>query len=153
MDCTPEISHNEQLSLLFRIVNMNDDNSHNLEIQEYFLDFIPVQSTTGLNLSNVLIDKLNEYGIDIMNCRRQAYDNGSNMVGKYQGVQTRVTNQNPRAFSTPCASHNLNLVLREAAKNSSRASTFFGKYSEYILFFLHQLVAGTFSKNVVVFLQ
>lgn len=61
-----------------------------------------------------------------MNCRGQAYDNGSNMVGKYQGVQTRVTNQNPRAFFTPCASHNLNLVLRDAAKNSSRASTFFG---------------------------
>ncbi|KAL4082990.1 hypothetical protein QTP88_028320 [Uroleucon formosanum] len=126
MDCTPDISHNEQLSLLFRIVNMNDDNSHNPEIQEYFLDFIPVQSTTGLNLSNVLIDKLNEYGIGIMNCRGQAYDNGSNMVGKYQGVQTRVTNQNPRAFFTPCASHNLNLVLRDTAKNSSRASTFFG---------------------------
>jgi len=48
------------------------------------------------------------------------------MVGKYHGVQTRVTNQNPRAFFTPCASHNLNLVLRDAAKNSSRASTFFG---------------------------
>ncbi|XP_022177857.1 zinc finger MYM-type protein 1-like [Myzus persicae] len=126
MDCTPDISHNEQLSLLFRIVNMNDNNTHSPEIQEYFLDFIPVQSTTGLNLSNVLIDKLNEYGIDIMNCRGQAYDNGSNMVGKYQGVQTRVTNQNPRAFFTPCASHNLNLVLRDAAKNSSRASTFFG---------------------------
>ncbi|KAL4153309.1 hypothetical protein QTP88_001142 [Uroleucon formosanum] len=126
MDCTPDISNNEQLSLLFRIVNMNDDNSYNPEIQEYFLDFIPVQSTTGLNLSNVLIDKLNEYGIDIMNCRGQAYDNGSNMVCKYQGVQTRVTNQNPRAFFTPCASHNLNLVLRDTAKNSSRASTFFG---------------------------
>lgn len=98
MDCTPDVSHNEQLSLLFRIVNMNDDNSHNPEIQEYFLDFIPVQSTTGLNLSNVLIDKLNEYGNDIMNCRGPAYDNGSNMVGKYQGVQTQVTNQNPSAF-------------------------------------------------------
>lgn len=48
------------------------------------------------------------------------------MVGKYQGVQTRIINQNPRAFFTPCASHNLNLVLRDAAKNSSRASTFFG---------------------------
>lgn len=63
MDCTPDISHNEQLSLLFRVVNMNDDDSLDSEIQEYFLDFISVQSTTGLNLSNILIDKLNEYGI------------------------------------------------------------------------------------------
>ncbi|CAI6352406.1 unnamed protein product [Macrosiphum euphorbiae] len=83
MDCIPDISHNEQLSLLFRIVTMNDDNSHCPEIQEYFLDLIPVQSTTRLNLSNVLIDKLNEYGIDIMNHRRQVmHDNGSNMVVK-----------------------------------------------------------------------
>jgi len=106
---------------------MNDDNSHSPEIQEYFLDFIPVQSTTRLNLSNVLIDKLNEYGIDIINHRGQVmHDNGSNMVGKYQRVQTRVTNKNLRSFFTPHASHNFNLVLPEAAKNSSRVSTFLG---------------------------
>lgn len=135
MDCTPDISHNEQLSLLFRVVNMNDDNSLDSEIQEYFLDFISVQSTTGLNLSNILIDKLNEYGIDIMNCRGQAYENGSNMVSKYKGVQTRIINQNPRALFTPCALHNLNLVLRDATKNSSRASTFFGTIQRiYIIF-------------------
>jgi len=45
------------------------------------------------------------------------------MVGKYQGVQTRISNINPRAFYTPCAAHSLNLVLCDAAKNSSR---FFG---------------------------
>lgn len=61
-----------------------------------------------------------------MDCRGQAYDNGSNMVGKYQGVQTRIINQNPRAFFTTCASHNLNLVLRDSVKNSVQASTFFG---------------------------
>ncbi|KAL4119032.1 hypothetical protein QTP88_011905 [Uroleucon formosanum] len=78
--------------------------------------------------SDVLFTKSNGHflgAIEMLN-KGQAYDNGSNMVGKYQGVQTRVTNQNPRAFFTPCASHNLNLVLRDAAKNSSRASTFFG---------------------------
>lgn len=39
------------------------------EIQEYFLDYIPIQSTTGLNLSNVLINKFNRNTISIMNCR------------------------------------------------------------------------------------
>lgn len=70
-----------------------------------------------------------------MNCRGQAYENGSNMVSKYKRVQTRKINQNPRALFTPCALHNLNLVLRDAAKNSSRASTFFGTIQRiYIIF-------------------
>uniref|UniRef100_A0A2S2PYQ8 Zinc finger MYM-type protein 1 n=1 Tax=Sipha flava TaxID=143950 RepID=A0A2S2PYQ8_9HEMI len=48
------------------------------------------------------------------------------MTGKYQGVQSRILNINPRAFFTPCAAHNLNLVLCDAAKNSTIAITFFG---------------------------
>lgn len=127
MDCTPDISHNEQLSLMIRLVNMYyDDQSKCPDIEEYFLDFIPVFSTTGLNLANILLDNLKKYGINIMDCRGQAYDNGSNMIGKYQGVQTRINNLNPRAFFTPCASHNLNLVLRDSVKNSVQALTFFG---------------------------
>jgi len=43
------------------------------------------------------------------------------MVGKYQGVQTRINNLNPRAFFTPRTSHNLNLVLRDSVKNSVQA--------------------------------
>ncbi|KAF0682205.1 zinc finger MYM-type protein 1-like, partial [Aphis craccivora] len=127
MDCTPDISHNEQLSIMVRVVNMYDnDQSKCPNIDEYFLDFISVSSTTGLNLSNILLENLNKFGINIMDCRGQAYDNGSNMVGKYQGVQSRILNKNPRAFFTACASHNLNLVLRDSVKNSVQASTFFG---------------------------
>jgi len=127
MDCTPDISHNEQLSIMVRVVNMyDDDQSKFLNIDEYFLDFISVSLTTGLNLSNILLENLNKFGIIIMDCRGQAYDNGSNMVGKYQGVQTRILNKNPRTFFTACASHNLNLVLRDSVKNSVQASTFFG---------------------------
>lgn len=96
------------------------------DIEEYFLDFIPVSSITGLSLANILLDNLKKYGINIKDCRGQAYDNGSNMVGKYHGVKTRINNLNPRAFFTPCALHNLNLVLRDSVKNSVQASTFFG---------------------------
>jgi len=41
----------------------------------------------------------------------QGYDNGSNMKGKYQGVQKRFLDINPKAFYTPCGCHSLNLVL------------------------------------------
>jgi len=127
MDCTPDIGHSEQLAILLRIVHMDEENEYSTPtIQEYFLDFIKVDSTTGLNLSDVLMKQLKLYKINIENCRGQAYDNGSNMTGRYQGVQTRILNINPRAFFTPCAAHNLNLVLCDAAKNSTIAITFFG---------------------------
>jgi len=127
MDCTPDIGHSEQLAILLRIVHMDKENEYSTPtIQEYFLDFITVDSTTGLNLSDVLMKQLKLYKINIENCRGQAYDNGSNMTGRYQGVQTRILNINSRAFFTPCAAHNLNLVLCDAAKNSTIAITFFG---------------------------
>ncbi|CAI6360443.1 unnamed protein product [Macrosiphum euphorbiae] len=135
MDCTPDISHNEQLSLMIYVVNMYDGQVKCPDIKEYFLDFIPVSSTTGLSLANILLDNLKKYGINIKDCRGQTYDNGSNIVGKYQGVQTRINNLNPRAFFTPCASHNLNLVLRDSVKNSVQASTFFGTIQRFYTIF------------------
>ncbi|KAL4150140.1 hypothetical protein QTP88_003974 [Uroleucon formosanum] len=127
MDCTPDIGHSEQLGILLRIVHMDEENEYSTPtIQEYFLDFITVDSTTGLNLSDVLMKQLKLYIINIENCRGQAYDNGSNMTGRYQGVQTRILNINSRAFFTPCEAHNLNIILCDTTKNSTTAITFFG---------------------------
>ncbi|RXN14541.1 zinc finger MYM-type 1-like protein [Labeo rohita] len=49
------------------------------EVKEYFLGYVEVFETTGLNLSNVILDKLQELQIPFENCRGQAYDNGANM--------------------------------------------------------------------------
>ncbi|XP_026807845.1 zinc finger MYM-type protein 1-like [Rhopalosiphum maidis] len=120
---TPGIEHKE---ILLRIVHMDEENENSTPtIQEYFLDFVTVDSSTGLNLSDVLITQLKLYKINTENCRGQAYDNGSNMPGRYQGVQNRILNINPRAFFTPCGAHNLNLVLCDSAKKSTIAITFF----------------------------
>lgn len=48
------------------------------------------------------------------------------MTGQYQGVQSRILQQNSRAFFMPCASHSLNILLRDIAKSSVKAMTFFG---------------------------
>lgn len=82
MDTTPDISRQEQLSIVIRIVNMdvNDENT-SPEIKEYFIDFINIHSTTGLDLSNILIDNLKAYGLKLNDFRGQSYDNGANMAG------------------------------------------------------------------------
>ncbi|XP_025093775.1 uncharacterized protein LOC112563723 [Pomacea canaliculata] len=57
------------------------------------------------------------------------------MKGKHQGVQAHILRENSRAFFTPCACHNLNLVLGDMAKSSSQAVTFLGVLQRiYVIF-------------------
>nr|XP_047127691.1 zinc finger MYM-type protein 1-like [Hydra vulgaris] len=119
-DCTPDISRKEQLSLTIRIVYLSLD--IRVEIKEYFLGFFSVSDSTGLGLTEVLIELLTKHGLKISNCRGQEYDNGSNMKGKINGVQKRILNLNPLALYVPCGNHSLNLKLcdtRWEAKISS----------------------------------
>lgn len=70
----------------------------NVKIYEYFLGFLPVESSTGMNLSDILIQRLRDLDILIQNMRGQGYDNGANMKGKHSGVQRRIRIINPRDF-------------------------------------------------------
>lgn len=131
LDCTPDVSHTEQMSVIVRIVcfQLQPD------IKEYFLGYIDVEKTTGLNLSNVVLEKLKELGIPFENCRGQAYDNGANMRGKKQGVQARLLQLNPRALFVPCGAHTMNLVIADSAKSSQDATGYFGYLQKLFNFF------------------
>lgn len=118
------------------------------QIKEYFLDFTNIHNSTGLYLSDILVQKLKIYGISLGNCRGQGYDNGANMIGQYKGVQSRILDQNPRAFFMPCAAHRLNLVLGDTAKSSVWAVHFFGTVERlYTLFSASTGRWDIFSKN------
>lgn len=97
-----------------------------IKIEEYFLEYVKVDNTSGKGLLEELLNVLKKYDFNVYDIRGQGYDNGSNMKGKHQGVQKRLLDINPRAFYTPCGCHNLNLVLCDMANSCARAISFFG---------------------------
>lgn len=88
LDCTPDVSHVEQMTIIIRFVNTTNPNK--CEIKEHFLGFIPLTETTGISMTEQILEKLREMGLPIANLHGQGYDNGSNMKGKNKGVQRRI---------------------------------------------------------------
>ena len=88
LDCTPDASKVEQMTFVIRYVSIDQlEAGYECKINENFLGFLPIKRSTGKELSEVLLEDLEKYGLKLENMRGQGHDNGSNMRGDKQGVQ------------------------------------------------------------------
>ena len=122
LDCTPDMSHHEQMSVILRYVLCNEEAA---VVKETFFGY----------LLDAFLEKATELQLELSDCRGQSYDNGANMKGKHSGLQARMLDINPKAVYVPCANHTLNLVVVDSANSSTEALTFFGVLTRlYVLF-------------------
>ncbi|KAL4152988.1 hypothetical protein QTP88_000821 [Uroleucon formosanum] len=129
IDSTPDISHVDQLSFIVRYVS-----KEGCPI-ERFIRFIPNCSHKAKDMATIVLQTLKNYDLDIANCRRQSYDNASNMSGAYSGLQARIKEVNSLAVFVPCSAHSLNLVGSCAAESCEAAISFFSNLQTLYNFF------------------
>ena len=123
LDCTPDMSHHEQMSVILRYVLCNEEAA---VVKETFFGYLRISDSTGKGLLDAFLEKATELQLELSDCRGQSYDNGANMKGKHSGVQARMPDINPKAVYVPCANHTLNLVVVDSANSLTEALTFFG---------------------------
>ena len=109
-DETRDVSNNEQLTVVIRWVDAD------YVIHEDFIGMVHVPDTTASTLTAIIKYVLIRCVLPLDNCRGQAYDGASNMMGHLTGVATQIQNEYPAALRVHCFAHCLNLCLQDAAK-------------------------------------
>ena len=127
-DEVTDVSNHEQLSIVIRYV------TRTLEVKEVFIDIIQTERITGKVLAQLIIDRLFQWELPLVNLRGQAYDGAANMAGLKSGCQAVIREKAPLAFYTHCASYRLNLAVvslcsivavRDSLNTISELSRFF----------------------------
>ena len=137
LDCTRDISHKEQMTVILRFVQCDEEDG--VRVKEAFFGYLRVDDSTGRGLLGTFMKRAEELGLNFADCGGQCYNNGANIKGKEAGVQARLLKINSKALYVPCANHSLNLVVVDCVKSSTEALLFFRRTCSIIhsVFFFH----------------
>lgn len=84
--------------------------------------FMMFSNLLGQYIAEKILEQLEKAGLDMANCRGQAYDGASNMSGTVKGCSTLIRQQYPKAIYQHCRSHLLNLAIFKVSKSISEIS-------------------------------
>ena len=136
-DTTSDICRVDQISVIIRWVDMST-----VSIKETFIGFIVASDGgTAKALSKTVIAYLVSVGLNPLKIRGQGYDGATVMSGDKGGVNVIISEHlKENAVESPapyvhCASHNLNLVVNNAAESNVQSTIFFGVLEELYSFF------------------
>jgi hypothetical protein len=73
LDCTPDVSHKEQMSFKIRYVYLEGPP----KVIEHFIYSQEVKDSSGEGLTEVILQTLASLDVNIADCRGQGYDNGN----------------------------------------------------------------------------
>ena len=105
-DEATDVSHKEQLCITVRWVDSE------FIVHEDPLELINVPKTDSATLKDSLV----RFCLPIGQCRGQAYDGASNMLGRINGVAACIQRDEPSAIYVHCLAHCTNLCLQTAGR-------------------------------------
>jgi len=134
IDSTQDICKVDQVSVIIRYTSLNYT-LQKIDIKESFLGFFALHEHAAKDHVNLILETLIKFGIDINKCRGQGFDGASVMSGIHNGVKKRILDIVPNATYIHCNAHNLNLVLSDVARSTTKVSSFFDTVQEIFNFF------------------
>ena len=87
LDCIPDISHQDKLTVILRFVQCN--NKSGVNVKKAFLGILRVNDSIGKCFLNVFLKRSKDLELNLSDCGGQYYDNGANMKRKEAGLQAR----------------------------------------------------------------
>ncbi|XP_050113874.1 uncharacterized protein LOC126592184 [Malus sylvestris] len=119
VDEARDVSIKEQMAVVLRYVDKNG------KVIERFVGVQHVPDTTSNTLKESIDAFFHFNELSFSNLRGQGYDSASNMKGEFNGLETKILNDQPCAFYVHCFAHQLQLALVAVTKNNVDVNTFF----------------------------
>ncbi|XP_028394420.1 uncharacterized protein LOC114518605 [Dendronephthya gigantea] len=129
-DTTPDISNKDQLAVAVRYLDTNDQRVERLiQVKE-------VTDKTGEGMANAPLSSLAECKIDNSTLCFQTYDSASNMSGKCNGAQKKLSEKVEREIIyVPCIAHGANLVSEHSSNSSALIKNMYEVLEAIYVFF------------------
>ena len=103
-----------------------------LRAHEDFVGYYELPGIKSDTIVTAIKDSLIRTQLSLNDLRAPAYDGASNMFGKNTGVSVQIAAEQPKALSTHCQGHSLNLGIKTTMTNSKQMKDVMGTVTEII---------------------